>query len=381
VAALQAALWRYPDDPEVQFEFGEAAYHIGERVGLSQRQALDAFAESIRLDPAFLPSYYHAIELALPLEGVAPAVRLAKQYDGMSAHPSRYELFVRLVQARDERDLERLVVETDRAEFGAVDEAIELTRRWPDSLATAVRLSQRMLHRSGLSARDSEIAGIWLSNTLLFRGRLREARKALSSVLIARHPEWFLQLARLGAAPLDSAVQIGRQWAGRADDRGRYLGIPLLGMLRDSASLEKLVQYFQVQLSLNKSRASQSTALVGLGSAKARLALVRNDTAGAIKEFLAIPDSLCSWWCADDRLTTARLLEAKGRQREALTYLDRHPPSAGPTTIEEPLWILERSRAQRTANPAEADRNLRFVERAWLDADSTVRARLRIGSN
>ena len=43
LATLQAAAQLYPDDPEVWSELGEARVHFGERVGVDDRAALDAF--------------------------------------------------------------------------------------------------------------------------------------------------------------------------------------------------------------------------------------------------------------------------------------------------------------------------------------------------
>src|SRR5262249_12557212 len=120
---------------------------------------------------------------------------------------------------------------------------------------------------------------------------------------------------------------------------------------------------------------AQPIAAAGLNSAIAHLALIRGDTSEALKAFKAIPDSLCSWWCAQDRLTTARLIRATASSREATIYLDRHPPGAGLTTIAEPLWRLERSRAEEPYNPTESARDLKFVNVVWSRADSALLAR------
>ena len=379
VAALELAAKRYPDDAEVQFELGEAAYHIGERVGLPQQRALAAFLKAIRLDPKFLPAYYHAIELAPPLDSTETAIRLAQGYDELNPRERRYTLFIPLLRARRPAELDRAIAETDRLPVDAVVEAIQLTRRWPDSLATAVKLSQRLLRRPRLTHDDSARARYWLSTTLLFRGRVREAWEVFTPDINTENVWNLTELARFRAAPPDSAVEIGRRWAERVDDRGLYLGIPLLELSRDSVSLQRLVSRFQNQLTASKSHAPQTVALIGAGSAQARLRLLRGDSDGALHEYLRIPDSLCSWWCADDRLTTARLLLAKEMRTQALDYLNHHPPGGGPTTLEESLWLYERSRAERATSPSDADRDLSFVRRALSHADPSIQGMLHLG--
>jgi tetratricopeptide (TPR) repeat protein len=379
VAALELAAKRYPDDAEVQFELGEAAYHIGERVGLSQQRALAAFLKAIRLDPKFMPAYYHAIELSPSLDSTETAIRLAQGYDELNPREHRYGLFARLLRVHRSSDLDRAIAETDRLPVDAVVEAIEFTRRWPDSLATAVKLSQRLLRRPTLTHDDSARARFWLTSTLLFRGRLGEAREAVGRDINADNTWNLTELARFRAVPPDTAVEMGRRWAERVDDRGLYLGIPLLELSRDSVSLYRLISRFHDQLSSSRSRTPQVIALIGTGSAHARLQLLRGDSDGALREFQKIPDSLCSWWCADDRLTTARLLLAKGMRTQALEYLNRHPPGGGPTTLEESLWLYERSRAERATSPSDADRDFSFVRRALSHADPSIQAMLHLG--
>ena len=379
VSALAAAVRLYADDPEIQFEFGEAAYHIGERVGLSQRQALNAFLESIRLDPAFSPSYYHAIELSLPLDGVEATAALAQRFDALNPQGHRYRLFVQLLRQQNAQGLEGLIASTDQLSANDVLEAIELTRRWPDSLDTAVRLSERLLHRAGLSHADSASARFWLASTLLFR-RLAKAHATLTPDIVRGNPEYLFQLAMLGVAPADSAIRIGQEWADRVDARGLYLSIPLRASLGDSASLQRMIRQFKAQIVPGKVESVVRQSL-GVRSANAWLALLRRDTATALREFLARPDSLCSWWCFDDRLATARLLQATGRARDALVHLNLHPPGAGPTSIAEPMWLLEWLRAQRAINPTESYRDLEFVRQAWARADSSLRSVLRTSTN
>jgi len=379
VAALEAARRQYTDDAEVQFEFGEAAYHIGERVGLSQDIALGAFLRSIELDSRFLPSYWHAIELSLPLDGPAEALRLASQCDALNPREQRYQLFRELLQARRPQELARIVATTDKLPVPVVEEAIELTWRWPDSLATGVQLARGLLQRSNVSPNDSATGNHWWVATNLYRGRLAEARKALTTEANLLNVKVASELALLGVMRPDSALRIAEEFAA-SDSRGLYLQIPLFRMMKDSVSLARLIVRFQSDLDDGRRKPDQPTALIGLRSAKAHLTLLRGDTAKAANEFQEIPDSLCSWWCGEDRLVTAQLLRATGKPGDALKALDRHPPGAGPLTITEPLWRLEHARSVGQTNRALADEDFKSVRLTWSQADSSLLKRLAPGT-
>jgi eukaryotic-like serine/threonine-protein kinase len=377
MTALEQAAKRYPDDPEVQFELGEASYHIGERVGVSQRRALSAFLESIHLDPAFRPSYYHAVELILPLDGAEAALKLAQQYDRLSPSIKRYRLFRQLLEGAP-RSSPRAIAGSDEEPVSAVFEAIELTRRWPDSGATAVSLAQRLLRRRELSAGDSLRAQTWLSSTLLFRGRARQSYAAVTPLLLSESLINLIHLALMGIAPADSALREAERWTAKNDMRGLYLEIPILAAQRDTAALKNLSGRFEALARGSRGPEFASWGTIGRGSAQAHLALVRGDTTLALERLLAIPDSLCSWWCGDNRLLTAQLLMVAGRSKEAADRLDGHPPGAGPTTLAEPQWMYERARAaERLGSSDDARRNFEFLVRAWATADSELGTKVR----
>jgi len=372
-AALRQAAVRYPDDPEIQFELGEADIHLGERVGVSQRQALDAFLEAIRLDSAFRPAYYHAIELSLLLDGTQAGRQLAVRYDALNPAVARYGLVVPLLESAP-RDVDRLIASTDTLPASTVLEAIALMRRWPDSSATAVRLSQRLLRRRGLTPQESKDAEFWLSSTLLFRGRLKDSYQAMTPANVEGHPAYFVQLAVLGAVPIDTVFRVADSWVERGDDHSLYLAISILAARRDSLMLRRVISRLRAASSVDVHSAASPWRLVGSQAALAHLALLRGDSATALRLFLAIPDSLCSWFCVEDRLTAARLLVASGRAGDAARYLDRHPPSADPTTSAEPMWMLERGRAAAHAGRhEEAKPYFKFVNRIWAQADADLR--------
>jgi hypothetical protein len=111
-------------------------------------------------------------------------------------------------------------------------------------------------------------------------------------------------------------------------------------------------------------------AVYSAAVANAYLALARGDTVESLRQFAALPDSLCEL-CAVPRLVRARLLASTGHPREAAVILaDR--PTLLPSAIDV-LWALERARvAERLGDPATARRSYTVVVGAWRDADADL---------
>lgn len=84
VSALRDLSGRYPDDPEVWYELGEAYMHAGGQALASRQDAESAFSRSIALDSAFLPAYIHAVELAVGRRDTARVRALLATYDRLS---------------------------------------------------------------------------------------------------------------------------------------------------------------------------------------------------------------------------------------------------------------------------------------------------------
>ena len=62
IATMQAAVERYPNDPEAWYLLGDMRYH-GDR-SITDREALNYFDHAIAADSDFAPAYIHAIELS-----------------------------------------------------------------------------------------------------------------------------------------------------------------------------------------------------------------------------------------------------------------------------------------------------------------------------
>jgi hypothetical protein len=100
--------------------------------------------------------------------------------------------------------------------------------------------------------------------------------------------------------------------------------------------------------------------------AHAYLTLDRRDTLNALREFLALPDSLCHE-CGWSWLTRAQLLESQGRNAEAAAVLDQ----VG--VLNSPMGVLsefERARvAEKLGDKARARDGYAFVAGMWEHGD------------
>ena len=366
--ALETAARQYPEDAEIWFELAEARHHFGERTGVAQRAVLDAFARSIALDPEFAPAYYHAVELALTLDGPTAARQLIGQYlERVNGNDARYRILDGLLDParRSSRSLQALMDSTAGA--GLFD-AFYLVRRWPDSAQAAVNFYESMARRPvGRTEQDSALGRWWLSYSLILRGRLRESLQAWHATETTVN---LVELALRGVIPSDSSRAIFRQWLDGPNPALTLGALVWWADRRDTASLNLARRRFDELRVATRPGADRTLGEVGMRAAEAYVRLVRADTAGAISQFAAIPDSLCPARCLHQRLTHARLLIAAGNAREAAALLDLHPPSASATNIGELLWTFERGRAALLTGDLERARfAFRTITRAWDRAD------------
>ena len=110
-------------------------------------------------------------------------------------------------------------------------------------------------------------------------------------------------------------------------------------------------------------------------SSRAYLALARRDSAAAVREFMALPDSACFTACPLDNLVRAQLLEARGRPQEALTWLDKRVDGAWfPAMPSEILHVLLRARLnEKLGHRDEALAAYGYVAAAWAHADDVLK--------
>jgi eukaryotic-like serine/threonine-protein kinase len=363
---LDEAAARYPDDPLVWHAVGEARMHTGFFLGASPAWALQPFERAIAADSAFAPAYIHPVELALHTDGPDTALRYVNAYLALGPtdkHAGGMRL-LRALLSPDSTSSAGLNRWLDTASANELSGAYLAMWAVPDSAEVAVRLARLLAEgRPGEKPWSEPAMGRrQLVRTLLRRGHLREARVAIGDA-----QDWptrwdYTQAVMLGGVPPDSAALIFRRWL---REGGGTAALPLWWWAerRDTASIRQ----FMVSADSLLQAGSRPVLSFYAQAAPAYLTLARRDTARALQEFLALPDSLCMV-CALERLTRVRLLTAKGRDQEAAARLEA-PITNFPEALEV-VWALERGRVnERLGKRDKAVEAYSFVAKSWIHAD------------
>jgi DNA-binding SARP family transcriptional activator/TolB-like protein len=380
LAAFAAITRWYPGDPEAWYAYGHDIYHFGEWLGVTRRRALDAFDRAIELDSTFVPAYIHPVELALNLRGPAEARRYAHAYLALApggAQAAGTALAIKIL----DRDpglppLERL---GDTLPADPLFEAYVVLQRWPDSAAAALKLRRALFASAESRGLDRRVMLYGHVGQLLYRGQIHEAVRVVGDAFIPGTGKasggltfHYFELAQLGVLRGPGVEQDFAAWLHGPLPVGVVLPLPWWAARGDTVSLAVVAERSD---SIARSRpAAAGAALMGpygARAARAYLALVRRDSADAVRQFASLPDSLCRF-CAYDRLTKARLFARRGRARDAAALLDEGPPaqeSFGPRPVEV-LWELERGRVhEQLGHSQEAARHYRFAADLWAHAD------------
>jgi serine/threonine-protein kinase len=364
-ATLEEATRRYPGDPEVWYALGDAQYHFAEgpRIGMPERAVLATFDRAIALDSSFGPAYIHPVQLGFSVGGYDLGMRYASAYlalDPKDLNAQGVRLIVDLLAASSEEDKRRVL---DRASNEQLIHAWNTVFTWPDSAETAAAVARERVERGA----DAFVLG----GALLYRGHLREARRAIGN----KGRPLLAEVALGGAIPPDSAAALFGRWL-RRDTVLAGGAVRFWIEHRDTAALRDFVRLADAIAKglrppmLQSMSHTQARAFGGYlsSSARAYLALARGDTSQALARLLSLPDTLCPM-CDIDRLTTAQLLSARGRNEEAGNILNRGRYNAF-SMIESGVWQLERGRVnERLGRTAEAVEAYRFVADVWHDPD------------
>ena len=243
----------------------------------------------------------------------------------------------------------------------------------PDANETGVAVAQhivRTAQKSEISITDYSTP-MALAQLLAARGHLGDAWHIVSQQEI-RNPGRSLpgEIAALGGELSDSIAALLRRSSTpleRLDD----WGTPWWVVARQDTTLLRRIAVrsdsHRVSLGDNPGMVTAYYTVL----ANAHSALVRSDTASALRILLAMPDTICSS-CAIYRVSLARLLVATGRLEEASRWFSPTPTiwDIGPLAV---MWRLERARlSERMGHRAEAIDDYRYVAGMWQHADSVL---------
>jgi eukaryotic-like serine/threonine-protein kinase len=389
-STLEEAARRYPGDPEVWYELGDARFHIPPPRGGVPARALEAFDHAIALDPGFAPAYEHSVELAIRLNRPDLARNYAAAYlrlDPTDVNAPSMRLAALMLDPERSHAPETARMIDSVSPYVLYEAGLERLGWWADSGEAGVRLLRAMARRSGTGEdrwSDTLMSHQYLAFELAYRGHLHEAYAADRTLLLDRNAsrftnfrDPFLSLSLLGAIPeslaattFGQAFESGKAWPMPPIRSARELrGLPWWLARRDTASLARFARRAEQEARSQPSAKGKLRSRYLHLAATAYLELARGDSAGALRLFQSIPDTLCiENACFYEKLIEARLLSSKGQAPRAGAVLDRWVWSGeGPLFV---LGVLEQGRiAESLGEREKATQSYQFVTDAWRGAD------------
>jgi tetratricopeptide (TPR) repeat protein len=223
----------------------------------------------------------------------------------------------------------------------------------------------------------------YLATVLLYRGHAREAYQAYRPLLShPPSPEWawfsnpFRDLALVGAVPAETVIAVIAR-SSQSDVLSSPRWLRWWYGRRDTAALGRVIDHAD-RLAPRTANPGEKVRVLALRSAAAGyLALARGDSAKAIRDLQAIPDSVITVDFRNplvfEKLALAELLEARGDDRGAGEIIDRWLwADLGPFLI---FARLERARiAERAGDRDKAKQWYQFVVDAWRHADPELQS-------
>jgi DNA-binding SARP family transcriptional activator len=372
----------YPRDPEAWYRLGDAAYHLEMLAGMSYRDARDAFTRAIEIDSGYAPPYVHKIELDVALEGPATALETVHAYLALGPDEpwARALRIVADLLAPDRASSP----ETARALDSLATEAHP--RYLPQDPATlSLLLANRLVMWSvAPGAPGVRVARVWrypnaVALAAAYRGHLAEAYAAFTGdedpwrIPGSSRDAFFAALARLGAAPRDTAAHEFARWLDARYGWGVYNALPSWSDSRDTVSLRRAVVFFD-SLAHDTLESRASLGRYGTAAARAYVALAHGDSASVLTRLSGLAPWCWAPECYHEVLTLARVFVRLGRDREALAAFARIPtPMHLPPSPGVVLVAYERGQVEeRLERRAEAARSYRYVVEAWHDADPVL---------
>jgi serine/threonine-protein kinase len=375
-STLEDGVERYPKDPEMWNELGEARFHFGQSVGATHEETRLAFARAIELDSGYAPAYPHSLALSLMLDGPEAARRTAAQFltvtrTGYEADAAR--LFSALLdkETAGSDDVQQML---DTLSADALFGAGRFLVRYPDSAEAAIRVARARMERDSSTSE--------LRQSLAFRGHLREAHDVLSrgnwrapTLGNFRSQGSFGDMAEFGAFPDDFVEAVLSQWLELGWVPGASSGIRWWAARQDTAAL---IRYTHMVDSLLGPPVQFQEDVIGLVRwhlriGRAHLTLARGDTAGTLRQFEAIRPWPGVFSIHSLRLTRAQLLAATGRDAEAAEILEQMSQLESAPTPLDVIWTLERARVnERLGKHDIAIRDYSYVMDVWRFADDIL---------
>ncbi|MEQ1690288.1 MAG: serine/threonine-protein kinase [Gemmatimonas sp.] len=387
--ALETAARRYPDDPDVFEQLGEARTHYGALVGESSERAYSAFARAITLDSGYAPAYFHATQLAIGLTGGDSASRIVARYLRQVPGDTRFKLVAdALLAASKGRALDQSILAA--ASAGDILGAAAMLQGWQGPPHPAEAFYRFVAESSTLDERSRYMAKLYLYADQLYHGRLREVTMSLASISATDVQMDIPIFAALANNPSAGTSALLDGWLERSNVRAIVSALSWWGATRDTTLLSRAVSHFRSVIDAHPATPSEkAVARYGVRAAEMYLSLAVGDSARAGTSAIALAHTPCALFCTSELLFASALLRRRNQPDSAATLLDAHPMPSGLLNVREVLWQLERGRVavarlatslHDTARVSEVRKGANayaVVVGAWCHADSALQASAR----
>ncbi len=364
---LDVAVQRYPSDPVVLYALADAQFHWawGPIVGLPPEKVMALFDRAIAADSSVSPTYLHAIALAFRLGGNAAGQRYLRAYlaqNPTDAEADAMRLAQRVTDPQSANSPETAHL-LDTASNDVLGYGSAALYAYPDSAQTAVHLVKLLSpsrRTQWTPLADTNFERRRLSAQLLNRGRAREG------LALGRSESWQEPLvALIGGYPPDSAR--ARFEHSIAGEGCAPCFLPYFAEHGDTAAMSGMLRDLDSLARFSKEPFFKTFAPYGRQEIQGYMQLARHDSAGALRLLQTLPDSTCHA-CGFSDLTVVQLLEAKGRDREAMDVLNTIGVDNNTFIV---LMTFERARvAERLGEKAIAVDGYSHVADDWEFADS-----------
>lgn len=357
---------RYPGDAESWYDRGDAAYHFGSLYGAHWPDALADFDHAIALDSSFTPAYIHPINIAYEREGRAGARRYLEPYlarGPTGTFQAGMALIARLVNpSTDDREAARLLAAEPLEHLGVAWGTVD---RGDDSTAWDLAIARAQVTRTPPGTRRSPLLGY----SLIDHGQLEAGtRELIATGAVSLPTQYLFDDALLHAGPEPALDTVFEGWFRVPGPPRLFLvaALPTFAARGDSSAILRAIHLFENPGPL-PGTLWRDLARYADASAHAYLALMRQDTASAIRLFAALPDSLFPLAYVE-RLTLAALYSARHDDQKAETLLQRALTDF--PTPAQVLWRLLQARTEeRLGRRADALRDYGYVANFWAHAD------------
>ena len=365
VRLSEAARPRFPTDVEIQWLAAETRQELGAGTGVwfTLDAVMDAYNRTIALDSGFAPAYVPPLRYAVAYDPAAArnyaAAYVARQPEGRDGEAMRLAQLL-LAAAPGDPAIRQLL---QRSPPDLLLALWFIMRRWTDSAETMIDVARLTTEPQAPL------------QTLTYRGHLHEAYELIAPTLPeyehrTQRDDVFASAALLGGVPREVAARTFAH-ALAHDALPPSWALPWWAAQGDSVSIRRFLTRIDSLLHAARPWGGHTLWENRRSAALGYLALVRQDSTEAARRFDAMPDSLGDWrWYVPEYdLTRARLLAARGRERDALVVLERRPAPFAALAVEG-IWALERGRiAARLGDRAQALTAFRFVTEVWRHAD------------